>query len=268
MFNRLATAILLSIASLQSSVNAQLVTFDQTPAGTTPVDNSPLASPYTIAGGGTVQFFFDTSGNGSFDPGVDAVPIFEAAGDSDPESGFVNNGLARNDIAAPGFENQLGSYFLRQPASFGAIPAPFIVDYDTAQAITSLSGEIWDIDGVIDPTNPGFGTEQWLVEVLNTSGAILAGRLSPLGTAPTVPLDGQPWTFSFTNLPSGVDKIRITFTGTRPAVGLAFNNFSPTVAIPEPSSFLVWILGLLPLLTVAGLRRRLGRFGATRNHAS
>jgi hypothetical protein len=52
-----------------------------------------------------------------------------------------------------------------------------------------------------------------------------------------------------------VDKIRITFTGTRPAVGLAFNNFSPTVAIPEPGSFLVCIFGLVPLFTVAGLRR-------------
>jgi hypothetical protein len=257
MFNRLiASEILLSIASLQSSVNAEIVTFDQTPAGTTPVDNSALASPYAIDGGGTVRFFFDISGNGSFDAGVDALPIFEAAGDSDPESGFVNNGIGRDDIAAPGFENQLGSYFLRQPASFGAIPAPFLVDYDTVQTITALSGEIWDIDGVVDPTNPGFGTEQWLVEVLNTSGVILASRLSPLGTEPTVPLDGQPWIFSFTNLPSGVDKIRITFTGTRPAVGLAFNNFSPTVAIPEPGSFLVWILGLIPLLTVAGLRRR------------
>jgi hypothetical protein len=257
MFNRLiASAILLSIAPSQSSVNAQLVTFDQTPSGTTPVDNSELASPYAIDGGGTVQFFFDTSGNGSFDPGVDALPIFEAAGDSDPESGFVNNGLARDDTAAAGFENQLGTYFLRQPASFGAIPAPFFVDYDTSQTITELSGEIWDIDGVIDPTDPGFGTEQWLVEVLNTTGVILATRLSPLGTEPTVPLDGQPWIFSFTNLPAGVDKIRITFTGTRPAVGLAFNNFSPTVAIPEPGSFLVCILGLVPLFTAARLRRR------------
>jgi hypothetical protein len=252
----IASAILLSIASVQTPVNAQLVTFDQTPAGTSPVDNSELASGYTIDGGGTVRFFFDTSGNGSFDSGVDALPIFEAAGD-DPESGFVNNGLARNDTAAPGFENQLGTHFLRQPASLGAIPAPFFVDYDTTQTITELSGEIWDIDGVIEPTDPGFGTEQWLVEALNGSGAILASRLSPLGTEPTVPLDGQPWIFSFTNLPAGVDKIRITFTGTRPAIGLAFNNFSPTVAIPEPGSFLVWILGLMPLFTVAGVRRRL-----------
>jgi hypothetical protein len=258
MFNRLITsAILLLIASLQSSVNAQLVTFDQTPSGTTPVDNSELASPYDIDGGGTVRFFFDTSGNGSFDPGVDALPFFEAAGDTDPESGFANNTLIRNDIASPGFEDQLGSYFLRQPAAFGAVPAPFFVDYDTTQTITALSGEIWDIDGVNDPGSTGFGTEQWLVEALNTSGVILASRLSPLGTEPTVPLDGEPWVFSFTNLPVGVDKIRITFTGTRPAVGLAFNNFSPTVAIPEPGSFLVCILGVMPLFTVARLRRRL-----------
>jgi hypothetical protein len=97
---------------------------------------------------------------------------------------------------------------------------------------------------------------------------ILAGRLSPLGAAPTVPLDGRPWTFSFTNLPSGVDKIRITFAGSRPAVGFAFNNFSPTVAIPEPSSFVVGIVGLVALVTVADLRRRLELFGATRSNAS
>ena len=259
MFNRLiATGMLLLIAPVQSSVNAQLVTFDQTPAGTAPIDNSELTSPYAISGGGTVQFFFDTSGNGSFDSGVDALSIFEAAGGADSQSGFVNNGLAMDDTEAPGFENRLGTFFVRQPASFGAIPAPFIVDYDTAQSITALSGEIWDIDGVNNPADPGFGTEQWLVEVLNASGVILASQVSPLGTEPTVPLDGRPWLFQFTNLPPGVDKIRITFTGTRPAVGLAFNNFSPTVVVPEPSSLRVLILGLIPLLTVAGRQRRSG----------
>jgi hypothetical protein len=42
---------------------------------------------------------------------------------------------------------------------------------------------------------------------------------------------------------------------TEPGVGLAFNNFSPDVAAPEPSTFVLLVIGLLlPLWRL--LRRR------------
>ena len=96
---------------------ADLVDFETTPGGGTPVDNSELTSPY-VSGIGpnqvSVSFFFDTNGNNVYDPGTtDALPIFEKAGDSDSIFGFVGSG--GNDVADPGFAAQLGNFFLRQP---------------------------------------------------------------------------------------------------------------------------------------------------------
>ena len=177
----------------------------------------------------------------------DAAPLFEAAG-QDGTDGFVNSMSGINDDAAAGFHAQLGHFFLRQVVN-GIVPPPFIVDYTTGQTITSLSGEIWDIDG-----SAALGTEQWLVEVLNGANAVITSTMSPLGTGPAG--DSLPWTFSFGGLPAGVDKVRITFIGTKTqGLGLAFNNFRPTT-VPEPFGLVIAALGAVGL---AGLRRRAAR---------
>jgi hypothetical protein len=128
------------------------------------------------------------------------------------------------------------------------VSAPFTIAYDTNQTIRELSGEIWDIDGGAN------GTEQWRVDVLNGLGGVLATVDSPLGiNQDPGSLDSLPWTFAFTNLPDGVESVRLTFIGSKTvAVGLAFNNFSATVAIPEPSSWLLAALGILGL----GIKRK------------
>lgn len=219
-----------------SPARAQLIDFEATPGGGVPVDDAPLATPYPIAGPGTVQFFFDTNLNNSFDLGIDAFPYFEAAG-NDALNGFLDNTLGVPDTALPGFAGQLGGFFLR-PQQPGAVPAPFIVDYNTILSISALSGEIWDIDG-------GVGTELWQVDVLDVTNNVLASQTSPLGSGPA--LDGLPWTFAFSGLPAGVDKLRLTFLGTKiDGVGLAFNNFNP-FAIPEPGTALLFALGLAGL---------------------
>ncbi|MBX9582671.1 MAG: hypothetical protein K2X87_20380 [Gemmataceae bacterium] len=238
---------------LPSAAGAGVITFEVTPAGTTPVDNTPLDAPYLIDGGGTVRFFFDANGNNVFDAGIDALPFFEAAGDSDPISGFANHRLRRRDTADPGFESQLGGYFLRPETGTSDFLPPFVVDYDTPRTIRSLSGEIWDIDG-----NLRLGTEQWVVDVLDGSGAVLASTLSPLGLGGA--LDGAPWTFAFTGLPDGVDKLRLTFVGTkRDGIGLAFNNYNPTfaapAAVPEPMSLTLLTFGGVSLVAARRLRR-------------
>ena len=134
------------------------------------------------------------------------------------------------------------------------VPGPFIIDYTTALNITALSGEIWDIDGSNSDT---VGTESWRVEVLDAANSILATQDSPVGTlsSNSAPLDGKPWTFGFTGL-TGIDKVRITFTGTKTSgIGLAFNNFSPTtsMAVPEPMSLST---GIVAVLVGLGIRLR------------
>lgn len=229
-----------------TTARAQLIDFEATPGGATPVDDAPLSTPYPIAGPGSVRFFFDTNLNDTFDAGVDGLPYFEEAG-NDALNGFLDNTLAVPDTALPGFEGQLGSFFLR-PQQPGAVPAPFIVDYSTILSISALSGEIWDIDG-------GVGTELWRVDVLDAANNVLATQTSPLGSGPA--LDGLPWTFAFSGLPAGVDKLRLSFIGTKTdGVGLAFNNFNP-FAIPEPGTSLLLGLGLAGL-SACGRRMRRG----------
>ena len=226
---------------LTTSATAGLLDFETTPSGATPVDDALLTDPYTIPGG-TVRFFFDLNGNNAFDAGVDNFPRFERVGD-DGANGFDGATTGVADTARLGYTAQLGSFFLRkQTDNTGPIGGPFIAAYDTTQTIRELSGEIWDIDGQADK-----GTEQWRVDVLNQSSQVLDSLTSPLGTIDSSSsLDSLPWTFQFHNLPDGVAALRLTFIGSKTSeIGLAFNNFSPTVAVPEPSSIV--------LATIAGV---------------
>jgi hypothetical protein len=234
-----------SLAQLSA---AAVIDFETTPSGAAPSDNAPLSAPYNIVGGGTVTFFFDSNGNNSYDPGTDVQPIFEAYG-PDGSDGFSNGTLGLADTANGGLAGQLGNFFLRQLQP-GTPPPPLIADYNTSQIISGLSGEIWDIDGGLA------GTEQWLVEALDGSNNLLVSQLSPLGIGPA--LDGLPWVFSFPGLPSGFDKVRISFVGTKVSgLGLAFNNFDPTSsAAPEPGTLLLAVVAAGMLAAVARCRSR------------
>lgn len=244
-------AIIFAVAclSLVSFASASVITFENTPAAGTPVDDTPLTTPYNITGGGTVSFYFDVNGNNIQDGG-DLPGIFEAAG-PDGLEGFANSGLGLNDTAMPGFAGQLGSWFLRQPTP-GSVPPPFMIQYVTGQTISALSGEIWDIDGG-SPQGGPVVTEQWFVEVLDSTNNLLASQFSPLGNNQS--LDGLPWVFTFSGLPLGVDKLRITFVGSKTGgLGLAFNNFGPTT-VPEPSGIVLFALGAAGAVFV-GIRRK------------
>jgi hypothetical protein len=227
---------------------ASVVDFESTPGGGAPIDDAVLNTPYNITGGGTVEFYFDNNLNNIFDSGSDVLPLFEAAG-QDGSDGFASTFWGTNDTPYPGFATQLGAFFLRQPVN-GTVPPPFIIHYNTAQTITALSGEIWDIDGGVA------GTERWQVDVLDGAHNVLASQLSPIGNSSA--LDSKPWMFAFTGLPLGVEDVRLTFVGTKTqGLGLAFNNFSPTtVNVPEPASIVMGLMCAAALGAVVVRKRR------------
>lgn len=228
MNNYFRMATLLACTFAPALASAQLITFETTPGGITPIDNAPLMTPYALTGGGNVRFFFDMNSDNNLDAG-DLPAHFETIG-ADGADAFTNSVMGTSDVATPPHVAQLGSWFLRR-GNPGGVPIVFIIDYNTLQTITGLSGEIWDIDGA--PLN----SEQWNVDILDAAGTPLVPTLpSPLGNNQI--LDGKPWTFSFSGLPLGVDKVRLTFIGSKTmGIGLAFNNFSPTFPyVPEPSS--------------------------------
>jgi hypothetical protein len=219
--------------------SAGLITFETTPGGGTPGDDTGLTAPYAIDGG-YVSFGFYAS------DGTYSNALFEEVGGPQNNSGFWNStgyGSTVYDTANPGFENQLGNYFLRQPDGYKDFGI-FRIQYSGLEAYAA-SGEIWDIDG-------GNKTEQYSVTAYGLSGQVLQTLTSPLGN--NLALDGLPWVFNFTGLTTAIDHIDIDFTGTKTGgIGLAFNNFSATSAVPIPGA--IWLLGS-GLLGLVGIRRR------------
>ena len=239
-FRLLAIVVIAVIA--QTAFGVTTINFETTPTGDLPTDNTQLQTTYPVSGGGSVRFFFDANGNNTFQAGIDHFPAFEQIG-SNPPDRFENTNLGLFDVAAPGFEAQLGNFFLIDSISPGVNPPPFIAAYSGTMPIAELTGEIWDIDGAT-----GRGTEQWVVDVLNSSGQVIATTTSPLGEfhGPNS-LDGKPWTFDFTNLPAGAQAVRLTFIGTATSgIGLAFNNFG-IATVPEPSALLMLFSGALAI---------------------
>lgn len=243
----LSIALLAATLWLLSPASAALIGFETDPTSTPTVDNYVLNSAYPIVGG-SVSMYFDNNTNFTFDAGDD-YPILEQIG-TDGTDAYTSTVGGGSDLPTLATASQLGNFFMRHVAP-GPPPGNLVIDYNTVAPIPSLSGEIWDIDGQTQ------ATERWRVDVLDASNSILATQFSPIGS--TLAGDSLPWTFAFTGLPGGVDKLLIRFVGTKTnAIGLAFNNFSPVEAVPEPGSVVLMGLGAIALVTI-GARRRQAR---------
>jgi len=211
-----------------------LIDFESAPGGGSPVDDAPIVGSYTD-GSVTLTFGFDTDSNGS----VESPAIFERAGTFPGEGTNIGfQGSDGTDTADSGFGGQLGNWFLRG-GTFGTPFGRFVIQYSSSLPVTAASGEIWDIDGQLPN---GTFNEQYRVEAFDSADNSLGTILSPIGTHTTLDplavLDGRPWVFSFSGLSASIDHIYITFIGTKPSgIGLAFNNFYPTTAVPEPAVF-------------------------------
>ncbi|MDJ1174138.1 PEP-CTERM sorting domain-containing protein [Roseofilum capinflatum] len=236
----LSLVVLATLGSVLGWTNAapaaSLIDFETLPNGELPTDNHPLGldEAYLIDGIG-ITFGFDTNGDGVTDTPV----VLEKVG-NDTVRGFGSQ--AGWDTAIPGFEEQLGQFFVRQPSTINDFNS-LIINYSSP--VTAASGEIWDIDGWLN------NTEQYKIEAFDSNREVLATIVSPLGVNIAGGLDGKPWSFGFSDL-SDIRQISISFTGTKKGYfGLAFNNFSPTIdqtappptSVPEPLAVLGTLLG-------------------------
>ena len=187
--------------------------------GSVAVDNMPISNQFSSLG---VTFGIDRNLDGLPDAGL--FPKLEAVGPSDTVAGFASTKGGRPDTAAPGFENRLGSFFLRGPSS-QPNDVSLLISYSSPTK--AASAEIWDIDG-----NPAGIFEQWEVQALGADLSVIDAIVSPAGN---FTLEASPWLWSFDRLQKDIHAIRLVYTGNTNGVGLAFDNFSAlAVEYPEP----------------------------------
>jgi hypothetical protein len=67
-----------------------------------------------------------------------------------------------------------------------------------------------------------------------------------------ISMNGKPWAWSFEHPTADIYSIAIEFTGTATTVGLAFDNFTPSV---PPSVSIGWPVGIASGLLCAAIAR-------------
>lgn len=200
----------------------QVIDFETFPAsqgGGTPTDDTLLTGSYTD-GTTTVTFGYDTTGDGA----IDNVPRFEARSPNGGCFSYICSQCTPDEdteFVAPAVG---GDFLIRPSRCAGEEPFadmaggdPFLIVY-SGTLPGSASGEIWDIDG----------NEIYLVEALDTGGTVIGTDNPPPGVDQFDPLDGEPYTFSFSALGSPIAKIRITRTDFGSPRGFGFDNFDAT----------------------------------------
>jgi hypothetical protein len=224
------TALGLIVLTASSAAFASGIIDFETVPGSTPADQLAISTQYQSQFG----VIFSLSDG--------TTPYLEAVGGTDPGNGFINDQLGVSDTAAPGFEWQLGKFFLRLGTNtLMTAPVPSLIITYTSP-VAAASAQIWDID------SQGQGTEQWLLETRGASNLVNDSVLSPLGTnnGPTS-LDGKPWNWAFSHSTNDIYSIRISFVGSKNnGIGLAFDNFAPSEIspIPEPHHAVLLMMGL------------------------
>lgn len=239
------------LLGLSSSVFAGLIDFETVPGGL-PSDQLAISNQYSADHGVTFSLL---NADNSF-----SSPFLEAVGNSDAGEGFtyLDNNVPTADKAAPGFEAELGHYFLRfTQTDQVSSPVPQLIISYAANAYTSqASGQIWDIDA--HNINGSGGRAQWLVSAFNSSNVLLDSQLSPLGLLPrdAGTLDGRPWTWSFDLASADISEIRISYTGTQTqGIGVGFDNINTHSAAVVPVPAAIWLFGS-GLIGLAGIARR------------
>jgi hypothetical protein len=232
---KFALILLALLSRVAPGTAGTIIDFETLPGGGTPYDGMVVSNQWASLG---VNFRF---GNGTF-------PILATPGGTN-WAFFGPPNSSQTNIAAAG--ETTGRFFLTDTSS--GQPPNLIIDYTTP--VSAASGVIIDVDH----------EDAWKIEARDINTNVIANLVATL--TPNVLNSGDgvatPWSVS-TNLPV-IYSIRVRFTGTSPRPGLAFDNFSPTNALPSPAPATLALTRSLTTntLTVAGTPSALYRIERT-----
>jgi WD40 repeat protein len=212
----------LLVLALPSQLAAQVIDFETLPDGTPTEDLQEICDQYAALGV-TFSLLDRTTG----DPV--GCPLIAKTGD--PKTAF--SGCTGSDLPRPG--QGTGTSMLTDGTGLG-VDADLLVTYTTP--VSQCAGIIIDPDCRTNGQPP---CEQWTVTALDTEGDTLATAVIDAPTGPSSPECVDPaagpgdaiafdWSF---DLPGQqIAAVRIVYTGNAGNVGLAFDNFSPSVVPP------------------------------------
>ncbi len=230
------TALLVVGGVALSASGLNVLDFESIPSGSL-IDDMQIGDQYEATHG--MRFRLDLDADGLPD-GPGAQPWLEQIGGTKDDFAFTYDTGHLVDSAAPGFEGQLGDYFLRGTLT----PYTLIVLY--FQPMAEVSGEIWDLDGTRGHS------ERWRIDVMgpdylanNDATDVVASLISP--EQENLTWDGRPWEFSLARQERDIHALRLEFIGSKTdRVGGGFDNFSATV--PEPATVGLMVFGGVGLL--------------------
>jgi hypothetical protein len=214
----------LLLASLIAG-RAQVIDFERLPDGSVPTDGMAISNQFLASFGVTFMFT-----NGAF-PHIAKVGA--------PITAFWGTNPAHGPDQPRAAQN-VGTYFLTDDGVFGAgspAPPPLVISY--ARPVATASGTIIDIDY----------SDAWMVEARNDETQVVA-TVTLTTNSPNAG-DGlaTPWSIVRTN--ADIYSIVITYTGQGNTPGLAFDNFSPALAL-TPAVLGITRTGQVACVEVAG----------------
>ncbi|MSR60004.1 MAG: hypothetical protein EXS05_20585 [Planctomycetaceae bacterium] len=218
----LATVALFSVIS---HTEAGYVNFETLPGGGLPTEGLAIGTTYLATQG----MSFSVVGAGP--------PLIVERGS--PRTGFLGYDDGVNsplDQPAPG--QGVGDFYINTNNLVVAVaPLPFIVSY--AMPAGRVSGVILDIDN---------DNEYWRVVALN-SGGIPVGILFFAWDDPVGVGNGIATLWSFARSENDIASVRLEFIGTTAHdIGYAFDNFSSSNIVPEPSTLTLLVTGLMTIV--------------------
>jgi hypothetical protein len=202
----------------------QLINFETLPDGSTPYDGMVVSNQWASVG---VTFRL---GNG-------ALPILATPGGTNWAFFGPPNSTTQNE---PAVGENVGRFFLTDRTT--GQPRNLIIEYSSP--VSGASGVILDIDH----------KDAWAIEPRDSNDNILANYSVALDIDSTNAGDGVATPWSVQAPTPEIYSIRIRYTGESSMPGLAFDNFSPTNAlpVPAPAQLSIGLDGSNKVLTLTG----------------